>query len=297
MKEHSSKVVIWVLGILLLAALGYGTYRYITLRKALAQTKAEYIATRTALQQQLDTTNEDLATTIHDKEQLTEALQAQEQKIAEYQRETIKLHGAVDTFEKLSKLDPELLKKYSKVYFLNEHYIPSALADIPAQYISGKNRKLQLHAEVWPHMKEMLDDANDEELGLLITSAYRSFGTQASLKAAYKVTYGTSAANRFSADQGYSEHQLGTTVDFTTIKTGDLSSSFDKTPEFKWLSENAYRYGFVLSYPKNNKYYIYEPWHWRYVGIDLATKLHTDNDYLYDTDQRDIDGYLISIFD
>jgi LAS superfamily LD-carboxypeptidase LdcB len=146
-------------------------------------------------------------------------------------------------------------------------------------------------------MKEMIDATNDEGLGLLITSAYRSFGTQASLKAAYKVTYGTSAANRFSADQGYSEHQLGTTVDFTTAKTGDLSGSFDKTPEFAWLNTNAYRNGFVLSYPQTNKYYIYEPWHWRYVGIDLATKLHTDNEHLYDVDQREIDGYLISIFD
>jgi hypothetical protein len=53
----------------------------------------------------------------------------------------------------------------------------------------------------------------------------------------------------------------------------------------------------VLSYPKNNKYYIYEPWHWRYVGVSLATWLHDNGKYLYDVDQREIDEYLLTIFD
>ena len=143
----------------------------------------------------------------------------------------------------------------------------------------------------------MLDDATEAGLKLRIASAYRSFKTQESLKTSYKVTYGTTSANKFSADQGYSEHQLGTTVDLTTASSGALSSSFEKTTEFKWLTQHAYKYGFVLSYPKNNKYYIYEPWHWRFVGVKLATMLHEEKLYLYDVDQREIDTYLISIFD
>jgi D-alanyl-D-alanine carboxypeptidase len=110
------------------------------------------------------------------------------------------------------------------------------------------------------------------------------------------MTYGT-GANKFSADQGYSEHQLGTAVDFTTEELGADFSDFEDTDAYQWLLANAHRYGFILSYPKGNKYYIFEPWHWRFVGIRLAEELHATGKYFYDMDQRFIDNYLISIFD
>jgi D-alanyl-D-alanine carboxypeptidase len=111
------------------------------------------------------------------------------------------------------------------------------------------------------------------------------------------VTYG-SGANAFSADQGYSEHQLGTTFDFTTEGIGGgLVTSFENTPAFAWLKDNAHKYGFTLSYPKDNAYYVYEPWHWRFVGEDLAEDLHEAGKTFYDWDQREIDKYLIKIFD
>ena len=106
-----------------------------------------------------------------------------------------------------------------------------------------------------------------------------------------------SGANKFSADQGYSEHQLGTTVDFTTPDIGAGFSKFETTAAYTWLTDNAYKYGFALSYPKNNAYYQFEPWHWRFVGVELATKLHNDNMYFYDLNQRIIDTYLVYIFD
>jgi D-alanyl-D-alanine carboxypeptidase len=131
---------------------------------------------------------------------------------------------------------------------------------------------------------------------LRIISGYRSFHEQSSLKNAYTVTYG-SGANSFSADQGYSEHQLGTTVDFTTSSLGSNFTKFDESKAFTWLKENAYKFGFILSYPERNGYYIYEPWHWRFVGVKLSAYLHTNNKHFYDLDQREIDSYLISIFD
>src|SRR5690606_38397067 len=98
--------------------------------------------------------------------------------------------------------------------------------------------------------------------------------------------------------QGYSEHQLGTTIDFTTEGLGGgLVTSFENTPAFAWLADNAHKFGFTLSYPKGNAYYMYEPWHWRFVGEDLAEDLHEDDAYFYDWDQRKIDTYLIKIFD
>jgi D-alanyl-D-alanine carboxypeptidase len=110
------------------------------------------------------------------------------------------------------------------------------------------------------------------------------------------VVYG-SGANAFSADQGYSEHQLGTAADVTTNTLAGGLDGFDATPAYKWLTANAYKYGFILSYPQGNGYYEYEPWHWRFVGKKLARYLHTTNERFYDLDQRTIDSYLINIFD
>ena len=108
---------------------------------------------------------------------------------------------------------------------------------------------------------------------------------------------GQSSRDNDRAGQGYSEHQLGTTLDFITPGQNGNLTGFDKTDAYLWLQNNAYKYGFILSYPKGNTYYMYEPWHWRFVGIKLATYLHDTNLNFYNMDQRDIDKYLINTFD
>ncbi len=278
--------------VVIIVGVGYSAYRFYKLY----QTSKSQEQTIDSLRSRIEELTGNLSLTEYERERLGQILSETEEKAGALESEKTQLAGTVDILQKLTTIDPELLKKYSKVYFLNEHYVPSALTDIPSSYLSNPARTFQFHAQAFPHLQAMLDAAN-ETLSLRIASAYRSYGTQEALKSSYKVTYGTTAANRFSADQGYSEHQLGTTVDLTTAKTGTLTSSFEKTPEFKWLTEHAHKYGFVLSYPKNNKYYIYEPWHWRYVGIRLATKIHEDGKYLYDIDQREIDEYLLYLFD
>lgn len=205
--------------------------------------------------------------------------------------------STVGTLQKLSRTDPELLKKYSKVYFLNENYVPSGLINIGMDYLYDKNKPLQFLDSAEPHLENLLTASTKAGIHLVVISAYRSFGTQGNLKSSYKVTYGAGTANQFSAEQGYSEHQLGTAVDFTTSAVGVTFSEFSKTPEYTWLSNNAYLYGFVLSYPPNNDYYIFEPWHWRFVGDSLAVYLHQTNEYFYDLDQRLIDTYLVHLFD
>ena len=216
------------------------------------------------------------------------------------QEESLKsknLEEKVTSLDKLSKSDPQMLKKYSKVYFLNENYTPAKVEAIPTDYTLNKKNEYKIHADVLPFLQMMIDDARKEGLSLLVISAYRSFQTQASLKAQNKVTYGANTANRFVAEQGFSEHQLGTTVDFTILEISDTSVKFDTTKEYEWLQKNAHRYGFILSYPKGNAYYAYEPWHWRFVGKSLATQLYQDNINFYNLDQRSIDGYLLQIFD
>ena len=219
-----------------------------------------------------------------------------ESKIGDYRDEVSSITGTVSDLEKLSQTDPELLQKYSKVFFLNEHYSPARLTEIPSEYKYSDLKALQIGTETWPHLEKMIDDAKDDNIEIFVASAFRSFNEQSALKTNYSVTYGAGTANQFSADQGYSEHQLGTTVDLTTKGLNGVLDGFDKTESFKWLNSNAYKYGFVLSYPNNNAYYVYEPWHWRFVGIKLAKYLHSQNKNFYDLDQRKIDDYLIDLF-
>ena len=203
----------------------------------------------------------------------------------------------IDTLTKLTTLDPDLLKKYSKVYFLNENYVPANLVNIDSAYVNNQDKNLQILDKVDPYLEKMLKDANDSGVPLRVTSSYRSFATQKALKAGYKMTYGAGTANQFSADQGYSEHQLGTTLDFTTPTVGGANIAFLKTTAYPWMKDNAYKYGFIISYPEENEYYEYEPWHWRFVGVELATYVHDNETYFYKLDQRLIDSYLVKIFD
>lgn len=207
------------------------------------------------------------------------------------------ISGTVGVLQKLSQIDPELLKKYSKVYFMNENYKPSRLTDIPADYLYSSLRSEQFLSESWPFLKNLLDAAKANGITLYVKSAYRSFAEQQALKSLYTVVYGAGTANSFSADQGYSEHQIGTTLDFITTGLGGQLDGFDDTQAYQWLLANAYRFGFELSYPKNNGYYVYEPWHWRFVGTKLAGYLHDNKLNFYDMDQRDIDKYLVDTFD
>jgi D-alanyl-D-alanine carboxypeptidase len=207
-----------------------------------------------------------------------------------------KISGTVGVLDKLSKTDKELLQKYSKVYFLNEHYIPEKIVQIEKKYLYNEAVSKSIHGKVEPYLNDMIDDALDDGIKIWVVSAYRSFNEQASLKGAYTQTYG-SGANAFSADQGFSEHQLGTTVDFTTEGLGGGLNGFGSTPAYQWLLKNGSKYGFTLSYPEDNQFYVYEPWHWRFVGEDLARDLDKAGAGFYDWEQRKIDEYLISIFD
>ncbi len=231
----------------------------------------------------------------NDNKALAEALDSERRQKESLEEELDDLDEKYDDLRKLQRTDSELLAKYSKVYFLSENYIPASLIEIPQEYISNADKEIYLRAG-WKFLRDMVDDAQDEGVDITIVSGYRSFETQTALKSGYKVTYGY-GANAFSADQGYSEHQLGTAVDFSTKATSGALDGFQNTPAFAWLQENAYKYGFILSYPAGNAYYQFEPWHWRFVGKKLADDLHDDKQNFYDLDQRDIDKYLITLFD
>ena len=271
--------------ILALPLSGYVAYQYRVLNSELEALESNNRELSTSLSREIARAGDLLSRNIE-----------QEGIINSFQGQISEISSNVGTLEKLARTDEELLRKYSKVYFLNENYQPAALTEIDEKYLYTGTTNFYINAQVWPHLRDLLDEARGDDVELLVASAYRSFGQQATLKNGYTVLYG-SGANQFSADQGYSEHQLGTSIDFTTLSVGGLFSQFKSDPAYKWLTENAHKYGFILSYPEANTYYKFEPWHWRYVGVDLATYLHEEGKYFYDLDQRQIDKYLIKLFD
>lgn len=285
-KIFSRNAILISLGYLVLVgALGYGFYEYKKLEAELAGSRNE----AESLSGQLDESQTENRV-------LLEGIRNQQEIIDSFQGQISSISTTVGTLEKLSQTDPELLKKYSKVYFLNENYVPARLTEVGEQYAYENGTNYLIHADVWPFLRSLLESARADGVEILVASAFRSFDTQASLKSGYRVVYG-SGANQFSADQGYSEHQLGTTVDFTSSKVGSVFSRFKDDPAYTWLADNAHKYGFTLSYPEGNSYYKAEPWHWRFVGRELAAYLHEEGKYFYDLDQREIDTYLVKLFD
>ena len=153
---------------------------------------------------------------------------------------------------------------------LKSNYKPTNLEAIPA-YMNPSYPML-LRKEALDHLEKLWAAAKKDGIELSVRSAYRSYETQEQIFNDYVSQYGAEEANRFSARPGQSEHQLGTTVDFGGTEV-DFKAQFGQTPQGRWLAQNAHYYGFAKSYPQGKEYitgYIYEPWHFRYIGIDHA---------------------------
>lgn len=168
--------------------------------------------------------------------------------------------------EDASKIDV-LVNKYHK---LDENYEPSDLTIIDSKYASG-TQKLRKEAKI--KFEEMASDMAKENLKIYAGSTYRSYTYQKGLYDRYVKKDGFAAAETYSARSGYSEHQLGLAVDIVNDKWDYLSEN-DK--EYDYLVKNSYKYGFILRYPRGSEYvtgYMFEDWHFRYLGIELATKV------------------------
>ncbi len=300
------RIVSALCGILLVVA-GYLTYITLEQRDKIASLieDRQYFLRQSQTYKQAYETAEnransletELATVQRDLELLADDYRDERNRNAAFEDQIRQIAGTVGTLDRLNQIDRELLQKYSRISFLNENYIPRRLVQIADRFVHPSANDEYFLADAYPHLENLLRAAERARLDLQILSAYRSFDHQADLKSRYLVTYGE-GANRFSADQGFSEHQLGTAVDFTTgALGGTLDGRFADTEEYAWLLENAHRFGFILSYPEDNEFYIFEPWHWRFVGRDLARDLHRENAHFYDWDQRRINEYLLTIFD
>ena len=160
-------------------------------------------------------------------------------------------------------------------------YVPTDLR-FPnvSQRVPG-NESMKLRDEAATAVEKMFADAKKDGLNLEVSSGYRSYSFQVSLYGGYVQTQGQAEADTQSARPGYSEHQTGLALD---IQPADgrchLEECFQDTAEGKWVKEHAYKYGFIMRYTPTKQTvtgYTYEPWHFRYVGVDLATEMHTTN--------------------
>ena len=189
-------------------------------------------------------------------------------------------------------VDNGLMILVNKEYYLDKNYKPGDLE--PIEYYT-QNRSAEsrfMRAEAAEQFNRMALAGKEAGYEIVMTTAYRSYGFQSVLYNNYVAKYGQSEADKFSAKPGYSEHQTGLAVDVSSPSVGyALTAAFDETPEWKWLSENAESFGFILRYPEGKTEitgYMYEPWHFRYVGLDAAKVIQEENITL----EEYIDQYL-----
>ena len=161
-----------------------------------------------------------------------------------------------------------------KLHRLEEDCEPEGLVPLTETYAYGPQSVVE---QVLPDLLRLLEAAQVAGHRIVVVSSYRSFETQRDAFQYHVDTYGLDQASRVSARAGHSEHQLGTTVDFSSAAVGyELVEAFGSTPEGRWLAEHAHEHGFVLSYPEGLEEvtgYAYEPWHFRWVGRELAAEV------------------------
>lgn len=177
-----------------------------------------------------------------------------------------------------TKETPNLNKIYilsNKYLYMPQNYVPDNLETINSKYTSS-NRQLVTEARI--AFEELASKAELEGYRIRAISAYRSYQYQYVLYNKYVAQDGVEKADTYSARPGYSEHQTGLVVDIDNQKTD--YNNFESTEEFKWMQENAHKYGFILRYPKGKENitgYTYESWHYRYVGEKIATYIYENN--------------------
>jgi len=162
----------------------------------------------------------------------------------------------------------------NKNHSISASYVPSDLVtvDLPS------TRDTQLRSVAAEGLAKLFKAAEGAGLELYCCSGYRSYETQSELYAWNVDTYGVDGAELVSARPGMSEHQLGLAMDVTSASVGfDLLESFGSTAEGQFIKENAHKYGFIVRYPQGKTDitgYAYEPWHLRYLGVDVATEIY-----------------------
>ena len=158
------------------------------------------------------------------------------------------------------------------VTYIEGYLVVNKTYTLPSSYGNGLTNAT---TEAFNNMQAA---AKVDGLNIYISSGFRSYSYQKTLYNNYVNRDGVVAADTYSARAGHSEHQSGLAFDVNTI-----NDSFANTEEGKWLNDNCYKYGFILRYPNGKSDetgYQYEPWHFRYVGVELAEKLYYNGNWI-----------------
>lgn len=156
---------------------------------------------------------------------------------------------------------------------VNKKHPNEPLQYMPADLVSVDGGQ-RMRKEAAAALKLMQAAAQKEGVYITSASGFRDYATQSSLYLGYVAQDGQEAADTYSARAGYSEHQTGLTMDFSPI-----ADNFKGTKQYTWLMAHGHEYGFVLRYPEGKTSitgYMYEPWHWRYIGVTEATAMHNN---------------------
>lgn len=189
----------------------------------------------------------------------------------------VNVHRDQDYYENMEITDTSkgnimLVNKYNA---LSKDYEVEDLKTISKTYSYGDNKKL--NKEAYDAFISLADDAKKEGYTILIVSSYRTYQDQEDVWKDYKASFGTKKADAYAARAGSSEHETGLAIDVADYN--DKNDKFEATESFKWMQTNAHKYGYILRYPKDKENitgYSYEAWHYRYVGIDTATKVYNE---------------------
>lgn len=201
--------------------------------------------------------------------------------VQEESKATIAKNKVNEQMTKLSSLinndDNRLFELVNKDNILESSYIPSDLVYPKVNcVISGKDNRNLMRRTAASALEEMFNAAKKDNVQLYLNSAFRAYLTQ---KAVYQAgAQSSTTTGDYIARPGESEHQTGLAVDICSKSANfKLDENFGNTKEGKWLLANAYKYGFILRYPKDKESitgYNYEAWHYRYVGTELAEYLN-----------------------
>ena len=159
----------------------------------------------------------------------------------------------------------------NKHNYLTEDYVPENLENINSSYALSN---MKMVSEAKNAFENLSKDASKQNLKVIAMSTYRSYEYQVDLYNRYV----KEAADTYSGRPGNSEHQTGLAVDVYNVK--ESYTNFEKTKEYNWMQDNAYKYGFILRFPKdkeNETGYEFESWHYRYVGLEAAKYIKEHN--------------------
>ncbi|WP_072585213.1 M15 family metallopeptidase [Clostridium sporogenes] len=167
-----------------------------------------------------------------------------------------------------------LVNRQNRLY---ETYLPKDLIIPNIKFISnGDPRVKKIRKVASEALEKLFNAAETEDIVLLGVSGYRNYNYQVNVYNNSVYRNGKEHADNYVAQPGASEHQTGLAIDIVSTEYTNLDENFVNTRAYKWLKENCYKYGFIIRYPKEKENitgYKFEPWHIRYVGIDVATEI------------------------